>query len=53
MSQVWTMKLTASTNFCYISDRVARKVKVNIKEPSWEAMVSSKHLCGKWTAIRE
>ena len=32
MSQVWTMKLTASTNFCYISDRNACKVKVNIKE---------------------
>ena len=26
------MKLTASTNFCYISDRNACTVKVNIKE---------------------
>ena len=32
ISQVWTMKLTASTNFCYISDRNGRTVKVNIKE---------------------
>ena len=23
MLQVWTMKLTASMNFCYISDRIA------------------------------
>ena len=32
MSQVWSMKLTASTNFCYISDRNACTVKVNINE---------------------
>ena len=32
MSQVWTMKLTASTNFCYISYSVAFTAKVNIKE---------------------
>ena len=32
ISQMWTMKLTASTNFCYISDRVVCKVKLNIKE---------------------
>ena len=30
--QVWTMKLTESTNNCYISDRVACTIKVNIKE---------------------
>ena len=29
---MWTMKLTASTNFCYNSDRNACTVKVNIKE---------------------
>ena len=32
MSQVWTMKLTASTNSFYIGDRNACTVKVNIKE---------------------
>ena len=32
MSQVWTVKLTASTNSCYISDRNACTVKVNMKE---------------------
>ena len=31
MSQVWTMKLTESTNTCYFSDRFARAIKVNIK----------------------
>ena len=32
MSQVWTMKLTESTNICRFSDRFARTIKVNIKE---------------------
>ena len=32
MSQVWTMKLAASKNICYISDRIASTFKVNIKE---------------------
>ena len=32
MSQLWTMKVTASTNFCYISDRVTCAVEVNIKK---------------------
>ena len=36
MSQVWTMKLTASMNFCYISDRNGCTVKVNIKETFME-----------------
>ena len=31
MSQMWTMKLTESTNMCYIIDMVACTVKVNIK----------------------
>ena len=30
--QMWTMKLTESMNICYISDRVACTIKVNIKE---------------------
>ena len=29
---VWTIKLTESRNICYISDRVACTIKVNIKE---------------------
>ena len=32
MSEVWTMKLTESTNICYFSDRFATTIKVNIKE---------------------
>ena len=32
MSQLWTMKLTASTKFCHVSDRAACTVKENIKE---------------------
>ena len=30
--QMWTMKLTESMNICYISDRVACTIKMNIKE---------------------
>ena len=32
MSQVLNMKLTESTNICYISDSVACKIKRNIKD---------------------
>ena len=32
MAQVWTMKLTESTNTCHFSDRFASTIKVNIKE---------------------
>ena len=32
MSQVLTMTLTESTNICYVSDRVACTVKLNIKD---------------------
>ena len=32
MSQVLTMALTESANICYISDRVASTVKLNIRE---------------------
>ena len=32
MSQMWTMKVTALTNFYYISDGNACTVRVNIKE---------------------
>ena len=32
MPQVWTIKLTASMNICYVSVTVARTIKVNIKE---------------------
>ena len=30
MSRVWTMKLTESTNICYVSDRVACTIKMNV-----------------------
>ena len=32
MSQLWTIKLTESTNTCHFSDIFARTIKVNIKE---------------------
>ena len=32
MSQVWTMKLTESTNTYHFSDRFARTINVNFKE---------------------
>ena len=32
MLQVWVMKLTESTNICYIIDRVTCTTKLNIKE---------------------
>ena len=32
MSQIWTKKLTESTNTCHFSDRFLRIVKLNIKE---------------------
>ena len=50
MSQEWTIKLTESMNICYVSVRVARTIKVNIKE---NFMVSCKCLCSEWTAARE
>ena len=32
MLEVWTMKLTESTNICCTSDRVVCTIKVNVKE---------------------
>ena len=32
MSQVWTIKLTESTNACHFRDKFFRTIKVNIKE---------------------
>ena len=32
MLQMWTLKFPESTNICYISDRVACTIKVNIRE---------------------
>ena len=40
MLQVWPMKLAESKNICCISYRVASTIKVNIKKPLWETMVS-------------
>ena len=53
MLQVWTMKLTETTNICYISERISCKIKVNIKETFMEMMVSCKCLRFEWTAVRE
>ena len=36
MLQVWTMKLTESTNICCTSDTVFCTIKVSIKEPFME-----------------
>ena len=53
MSQVWTMKLTESINICYVSDRVARTIKVNIKKIFMgNDGFLQKFIC-KWTAVRE
>ena len=53
MSQVWTMELTASINFCYICDSVVGTVKVKSKKSSWETMIYFKRLRCEWAAIRE
>ena len=53
MSQVWTMKLTESMNICYISDKVACTIKMNIKETFMGNDSFWKCFCGEWTAVRE
>ena len=32
MSQVWTIKLTEAMNICYVSFRISRTIKENMKE---------------------
>ena len=53
MSQVWNIKLTESMNICYVSVWVSQTIKVNIKETSWETMVSCKCLFGECNPVRE
>ena len=53
MSQVWTMKLTESANICYLSDRVACTMKINVKETFMGNDSFRKSLDGDWTAVRE
>ena len=53
MSQVWTMKLTKSTNICYVSDTVACTIKMNVKETFMGNYSFPKCFCGEWTEVRE
>ena len=53
MSQVWIIKSTESTNICYVSDRVACIIKMNVKETFMGNDSSRKCLCFEWTAVRE
>ena len=53
MSQVRTVKLTESTNICYVSDRVACTIKMNAKEIFMGNDSFRKCLCDEWTAVRE
>ena len=53
MSQVWTMKVTESTNICYVSDTVACTIIMNIKETFMGNDSFRKCFCGEWTAVRE
>ena len=52
MSQVWTMKLTESTNICYVSDTVACIIRMNVKELFMGNDSFGKYFCGEWTAVR-
>ena len=56
VSQVWTMKLTESTNICYISVRDFCNfcdLKWIPKKPWWETIFFWKCLFGECTAVRE
>ena len=45
------MKSTESMNICYVSDRVACTIKIDVKETF---MGNDSFLkCGEWTAVRE
>ena len=47
MSQVWTMKLTESTNICYVSDAVTCTVKMNFRETFMGNDSLHKCFCGE------
>ena len=53
MSQVWTMKLTESTNICYVSDMVTCTIKMNVKQTFMGNDSFLKCICGEWTAVGE
>ena len=53
MSQVWTMKLTESTNICYDGDTFTCTIKINVKETFMGNDSFHKCFCGEWTAVRE
>ena len=47
------MKLTESMNICYVSDRVACTIKIDVKETFMGNDSFVKCLCGEWAAVRE
>ena len=47
------MKLTESTNICYVSDRAACAIKMNVKETFMGNDSFHKCLYGEWTAVTE
>ena len=51
MSQVWTMKLTESTNICYVSDTVPCTIKMHAKETFMGNDSFRKCFCGEWTCL--
>ena len=53
MSHVWTMKLTESTNICYVSDMVTCTINMNVKETFLENDSFRKGFCDESTAVRE
>ena len=53
MSQVWTMKLTESTNVCYDSDMFTCTIKMTVKETFMGNDSFRKCFSGEWTAIKE
>ena len=53
MSFVWTIKLTESTNICYVNDTVACTIKMNVNQTFMGNDSFHKCFCGEWTADRE
>ena len=47
------MKLTEWMNICYVSDRVAYTIKMNVKETFLGNDSFCKCLYGEWNAVRE
>ena len=53
MSQVWTMRLTESTNICYVSEMVAYTTKMNVKETFMGNDSFLKYFYSEWNAVRK